>query len=919
MACFKRDKLDCECPVECPKIQLTKERRYTWLNSSGCVVSRPLTNYECQLEDEVQQLQDALFSISSHYAKIQFRLRQIATASGYEQECLLRELERVTCQGIDDRHNELPNLLSDSHRLGNVRGKQQKIISDIRSRLTNLAEVTDVCFCAESDSSYNLRRHLQRELEEAPLEEIPLPATEEHEKNCSCVVCQDRMEEKCKVPAYERGYLSETWPSVDECIDETQTQTKQKKKKSNKYSLEKLLIEQSSLLNPSRTGVSRTVISSASGKKAPKEVNSMQRNSRINGVQSARSLNRTVISSASGKKASKEVNSIQRNSRINGVQSARSLKSKSNQDIKTQKKGVVQKLPTHSSKCWQLQRRKSHEPQQFSPRNSKMKDALDAAEAGEKCMPGCKCPGSKRMSQRDFALMQNYKSRMELKKRKSSSRAQGSKMKYEIEGDTPTESTWSGQSCCCNPVEYSPKSTNMNRAKDTIRSKPQSCTTLDSGNQVEHKGKTTNIKRAKESPRISPQGSEMQYSKNHVEIRRDSKVKSQNGKASCPQACITICPGNQVQQNVTIKRSTRCSLQSSLLQYPDNQVKRKSKSIQNNSARESPRSSSPSPRIQSPHERVEQTNSLKASKSRYRTPSNGQSTPPSELMQCDGCQDACEISKSSIRSKEPQQRPAKRVQYQNLESECESESELSSGCQNHQQDSSQETVHSRETECREGDTQVPRYNCALAEMSTCFVHKRNARTLCDKRSCTAVCSKTCTCYDQLPDESSKKPSKKELKTCDKETCSIKQAKRQAKKKPEKKESKKDLKSKSMTMIPNVKPLTPALKPPRNFVESQKNSYLIYPNVPAKYGSPTKEKCGRRFCRLFCNKFSRTSVDPNTKKKPDKKELKLSESLTNPCPQTSKSPDRETVLQELKSRFKAKESSENDGGWRLAQL
>ncbi|EDW69999.2 probable replication factor C subunit 1 [Drosophila virilis] len=893
MACFKRDRLDCECPVECPKVQLTKERRYTWMNSSGCIVSRPLTNYECQLEDEVQKLQDALFSLSSHYAKIQFRLRQIATASGYEQECLLRELERVTCQGIDDRHNELPNLLSDSHRLGNVRGKQHKIISDIRSRLTNLAEVTDVCFCAESESSYNLRRHHQRELDEAPFEETPLPATEEHEKNCSCVVCQERLEEKCKVPAYERGFLSETWPNED-CIEETQTQTKQKKKKSNKYSLEKLLIEQSSLLNPSRTGASRTVISSASGKKGPKEVNSMQRNSRISGVQSARSLNRTV-----------SVNS--------------KSKSKSNQEIKRQNKSVVQKPPTQSSKCWQVQRRKSNEPQKFSPRNSRMQNALDAAEAGEKCVPGCKCPGSKRMSQRDLALMQNYKTQMELKKSKSRNRAQGSKLKNDIEGNTETESTRRCQSCCSNPVEYKTKNTNMNGAKDTNRFKPQSCTTLYSGNQVEHKGKTTNFKKAKESPRISPQGSEMQYYKNHVEIRRDSKVKSQNFKASCPQTCITICPGNQAQQNVHIKRSTRCSIQNSLLQYPDNQVKHKNKSIHNNSARESPRSSSPSPRIQSPPERVEQTKSLKASKSTYRAQSNGQSTPPSELMQCDGNQDACEISKSSIRSKESQQRPAKRVQYQNLDCDCESDSELSSGCQNHQQDSSQETVHSRETDCREGDTQVPRYNCALAEMSTCFVHKRNARTLCDERSCTGVCSKTCTCWDQLPDESSKKPSKKELKTCDKETCAIKQAKRQAKKKPEKKESKKDLKSKSMTMIPNVKPLTPALKPPRNFVESQKNSYLIYPNVPAKYGSPTKEKCGRRFCRLFCNKLSRSSVDPNIKKKPDKKELKLSESLTNPCPQTSNSQGRETVLQELKSRFRAKESSANEGGWRLVKL
>ncbi|XP_064545736.1 uncharacterized protein LOC135433547 [Drosophila montana] len=944
MSCFKSDKLDCKCPVECPTIQLTKKRRYTWMNSSGCVVSRPLTDYECQLEDDVQQLQDALFSISSHYAKIQFRLRQIATSSGYEQECLLRELERITSQGIDKSqlHDELPNLLSDSHSFGNVRVKQQKIISDIRSRLTNLAEVADVCFCAESESSYNLRKNHQRQLEEAAFVDEPTnqPTTEEHEKNCSCVVCQERMEEKCKMPAYERGYLTETWPSEDN-IDE-QAQTK-KKKKPKKISLEKMLSQESHLLNPCRSNISRSAVSVASGKKTPKERNSTHRNPRINGVHSARSLNRG--SSVNSKSFSK-----------------------SNQNINRQKKGVSQK-PSR--------------PQQFSPRSSRMQNGFDAAEGGEKCVRDCKCPGSKRSSPRVSASMQNSKGQSELKKRKSSNGAikgpQSSKMKYasnQIESNTAPEPTRRSQSSPSNSVEYKAKRTNMNRAKDTLRRNPQSYITLLSGDQVEHKNKNMNIKKAKESPRLSPQGSEMQYSKTNDQLQ--SECKSTNCKASCAETSTTMCPGNQVKHNVTIKRSTRCTLQTCMAQYPDNQVEPKNKSMRNNRARESPRSSSPSPRnqslnnqlepknnsmrnsspgsispspriqtpdnevepkknsmrnsspgsisptlkIQCPNRRVEpkkeckqscdsQRKSLKASKSKNRNQSSGQSSPQNEIMQC--AQDGCEFSRSSLRSKESQQRPAKKVQY--MECECSSESELSSGRQN-----SLTTVLSQDPENKEGDfqsRQVPKYNCTLAEMSTQFVHKRDARTLCDMRSCKSVCSKTGTCWDQQPDEKSKKASKKELKTCDNETCSLKQAKRQAKKKPEKKENKKDLKSKSMTLISDIKPLTSALKAPRNFVETQKNTYLIYPNVPAKYGSQTKNKCGRRFCRLFCNKFSKTMVDQDIKKVP--RELKLSESLTNPFPQTSTCQGHESVLQELKSRFRAKELGAKDGNWRLAKL
>lgn len=129
------------------------ERVYTELDSEGRLVSRPLTPYECKLEDDVEQLQEALFTISSHYAKIQFRLRQISSASCCERNFLLEELQRMTTQGLDGcnpkQAEELPNLKCDSLSLGNVRFKQQKIINQLRESLQDLAEAAGACFDAD--------------------------------------------------------------------------------------------------------------------------------------------------------------------------------------------------------------------------------------------------------------------------------------------------------------------------------------------------------------------------------------------------------------------------------------------------------------------------------------------------------------------------------------------------------------------------------------------------------------------------------------------------------------------------------------------------------------------------------------------------------------------------------------------------
>ncbi|KAH8241722.1 hypothetical protein KR032_007525 [Drosophila birchii] len=139
--------------IECKQLPRNM-RLYTELDSEGHLISRELTAYECQLEDDVEHLQEALFTISSQYAKIQFHLRQISSATACEKNFLLKELEDMAAQRVDGydcrQVDELPSLRCDSTTLGNVRAKQQKIICQLRGRLEDLADATGACFQADT-------------------------------------------------------------------------------------------------------------------------------------------------------------------------------------------------------------------------------------------------------------------------------------------------------------------------------------------------------------------------------------------------------------------------------------------------------------------------------------------------------------------------------------------------------------------------------------------------------------------------------------------------------------------------------------------------------------------------------------------------------------------------------------------------
>ncbi|KAK0161596.1 hypothetical protein PV327_010051 [Microctonus hyperodae] len=85
-------------------------------NDYKCSTSTEAISYNMDrlkmLEDEQEVLNSSLIALTTHFAQVQFRLRQIVDAATEEKDGLLKELEEFAFRGIPD----VPNNVSFSHK-----------------------------------------------------------------------------------------------------------------------------------------------------------------------------------------------------------------------------------------------------------------------------------------------------------------------------------------------------------------------------------------------------------------------------------------------------------------------------------------------------------------------------------------------------------------------------------------------------------------------------------------------------------------------------------------------------------------------------------------------------------------------------------------------------------------------------------
>lgn len=102
-----------------------------------------------QLEDEQEQLNSSLLALTSHFAQVQLRLKQIVDAGTEEREILLKELEEFAFRGIpDSREVEIgliqtnPNQdlipITSEDKLEQQRLKQKELIEKLKEQLEDL-------------------------------------------------------------------------------------------------------------------------------------------------------------------------------------------------------------------------------------------------------------------------------------------------------------------------------------------------------------------------------------------------------------------------------------------------------------------------------------------------------------------------------------------------------------------------------------------------------------------------------------------------------------------------------------------------------------------------------------------------------------------------------------------------------------
>ncbi|XP_066944735.1 RUN domain-containing protein 1-like isoform X2 [Macrobrachium rosenbergii] len=96
-----------------------------------------------QLEEEQEQLTNSLMSLTSHFAQVQFRLKQIVDASPNEKEALLQELEEFANRGIPD----LREATKSKHNSGSKQEhadeiaavtRQKELIEKLKQQLEDL-------------------------------------------------------------------------------------------------------------------------------------------------------------------------------------------------------------------------------------------------------------------------------------------------------------------------------------------------------------------------------------------------------------------------------------------------------------------------------------------------------------------------------------------------------------------------------------------------------------------------------------------------------------------------------------------------------------------------------------------------------------------------------------------------------------
>lgn len=167
------------------------------------------------LEEEQEILSSSVFSLTSHLAQVEFRLRQILKAPTEEKDSMLKALEEFTSRGVSDSRaapqgsadeGACGECLELERKIKRQRTKQVQFIERLKTQLKELESyaaepkntVTNECLTKHRNLIEHLRTEIDHSLEEGCHQ--PLSADElRHQINCAVRQYADRQLSKDEI------------------------------------------------------------------------------------------------------------------------------------------------------------------------------------------------------------------------------------------------------------------------------------------------------------------------------------------------------------------------------------------------------------------------------------------------------------------------------------------------------------------------------------------------------------------------------------------------------------------------------------------------------------------------------------------------------------------------------------------------
>lgn len=144
----------------CNSEQSPYDQTYVWYPKQ---LSIKELEYVSRMECEFTSLQRAVLSLTTQFARLQFRIRQIVQAEPFERDALLLDLENLAFNTGNEGNDELPRIQRDSMSMGDVRRKQHFILDQVHQQLTTMADARSSKYVPEFGADSKGARRGERE------------------------------------------------------------------------------------------------------------------------------------------------------------------------------------------------------------------------------------------------------------------------------------------------------------------------------------------------------------------------------------------------------------------------------------------------------------------------------------------------------------------------------------------------------------------------------------------------------------------------------------------------------------------------------------------------------------------------------------------------------------------------------------